>query len=443
MAGSSLEAIVLVDIAVVLLIGVALAPLRTRLRQPVVVGEIAVGVLLGPSVLGLLPGNLPAKVFPVEVRSHLSVIAQVGIVLFMFVAGWELEFHLLRGRVRSVLAITAASLTVPCALASAVAFALFAGHSSLVPAHISPLLFMLFMGVVLSVSSLSVMIRILGENGLQGTTAGAMATASGAITDLVAWFAFVCLITAAQGLSTGNLLLTLGRVTAYSLAMGFVVRPVLRALLRRVHPQGGHSLLLIFAVGSGVFVSAWFATCIGIHAVIGAFTFGLVMPRDLDPAVRRAIATPLHHVGALLIPVFFGLTGLSVDMGALGWGGALALTAFFVVSLSGKFTGTAVTARLFHLPWREAATVGVLVNSKGLGEVLMLTMGREAGLINDQLFSALFLTALLMTASVNPLVRRLTPKTGGTDPGAAVPAQQQGPHAAPELSDDHTTRGPT
>ncbi|MEU7167727.1 cation:proton antiporter [Streptomyces morookaense] len=440
MKGSSLDAAVLADIALVLLIGVALGPVRARLRQPAVVAEIAAGLLLGPSVLGLLPGNVPALLFPEEIRSHLSVIAQVGIVLFMFAAGWELDFRALHGRGRSVLAITTASLAVPFILATALAFALLSLRPELTGPMASPLLFTSFLGIVLSVSALSVLIRIVGENGLTTSPVGAMATACAAITEVVAWCAVVALLTAAQGLSTGDFLLTLARIGAYALVMLLAVRPALRTFLAGHPPHGHRPVILILVVSSGVFLSSWCTTQMGIHAVIGAFAFGLAMPRDLDPDLHHAIANPLHHTGALLIPVFFALTGLTVDMTNLGEHGLLAVLAFLTVAWGGKFTGTALTARLLHLPWRDAATLGTLINTKGLSEIIMLTLGRDAGLIDNQLFTALLLTALTATVLVNPLVRHLTGGPTRPDPENPIPAQQhEQPHAAPETSDERGT----
>ncbi|MCC3771339.1 cation:proton antiporter [Streptomyces sp. UNOC14_S4] len=461
MKGSSLEAAVLADIALVLLIGVALTPVRARLRQPAVVAEIAAGLLLGLSVLGLLPGDLPGLLFPEEARSHLSVIAQVGIALFMFAAGWELDFQALRGRGRSVLAVTTASLVVPFALAVGLALALLAvrpAHTGSAPSSPSPLLFAPFLGIVLSVSALSVLIRIIGENRLAATPVGTMATACGAITEVVAWCAVVTLITAAQGLGTGDLVLTLARIAAYALVMTLAVRPALRVLPlgglsglsglsglgplggpgSRHRPHGGRPWLLILAVGSGVFLSAWCTTRLGVHAVIGAFAFGLAMPRDVDPGLRHAVEDPLRTTGALLVPVFFALTGLTVDVTELGLHGLLALVAFLAVAWGGKFAGAALTARLLHLPWRDAATLGALANTKGLSEIIMLTLGRDAGLIDGHLFTALLLTALTATALVNPVVRHLTDTTARSGPEGAVPAQRYGtPRAVLEASDDH------
>ncbi len=416
----------LAAIALVLLAGVALDPLRARLRQPAVVAEIAAGILLGPSVLGLLPGAVPELLFPPEVRSQLSVIAQVGIVLFMFTAGWELNFQALRGRARSVLAVTAGSLAVPFALAVALAAVLLALRPQLTGSLASPLLFALFLGVVLSMGALSVLLRILGENRLTTTLVGTMATACGALTEVVAWCVVIALITAAQGLSADHLLLDLARLAAYTLLMALVVRPALRMLLSRRQPPGRRPVLPVLVVSSGVLLSSWCTARLGIHAVIGAFAFGLAMPRDLAPELRRTLENPLRNTGVLLIPVFFALTGLTIDLRQLGRHDLLAFAAFLSVAWGGKFAGAALIARLLDLPWREAATLGVLVNTEGLSEIIMLTLGRDAGLIDNRLFTALLLTALTATVLVNPLVRHLTKLPSGAGTETPIPAQQEG-----------------
>ncbi|KNB53150.1 cation:proton antiporter [Streptomyces caatingaensis] len=438
MKDSPPEAAVLADIALVLLVGAALGPLRRRLRQPVVVAEIAAGVALGPSVLGLLPGDPTEALFPPEVRSRLAAVAQVGIVLLLFSAGRELDFRALRGRGRAVLALTAGSLAVPFALAVALTPALLAARPGTAGSTSSPLLLAPFLGVVLSVGALSVLVRIVRENRLTSSPVGVMATACGALTEVAAWCAMVALLTAARGLSTRHLFLTLALLAAYALVMAFVVRPALRACLGRRRPPGDRSAVPVLVVGSGVFLSSWCTSLIGVHAVIGAFAFGLAMPRDLGPGASRATEDPLHHTGTLLTPVFFALAGLTVDLTGLGWHGVLAVAVFLTVAWGGKFAGAALTARLLRLPRRDAATLGALVNTKGLSEIVMLSLGRDAGLVDDRLFTALLLTALLSTVLVNPVVRRLAAEAPPPPavPDALVPGQADGHRPALRMTDE-------
>lgn len=434
MEGSSTTA--LADIATILLIGLLLSPLRTRLRQPVVVGEIAVGVILGPSVLGLFPGDLPHLLFPPEVRAHLSVIAQLGIALFMFAAGWELDLKQLRGRVGAVLAVTAASAAVPFAGATALAAVLVAGWPRLVGTAGSPALLAVFLGIAMSASAVSVMARIVGENRLQTTRIGAVATACGALTEITAWCAVACLASVTRSTGTNHLVLALAELACYAAAMAFLVRPLLRRLLHRP-AVGGHPLFVLLTVGSGTLLSAWVTSRLGVHAVIGAFAFGLAMPRDTADDLRHAVEAPLRNAGALLVPVFFALTGLSVDLGGLGLTGLAAVLVFLAVTWGGKFAGARIAARLIGVPRREALAVAVLLNTKGLGEILILMIGRDLGIIGERLFTILLVTAFAATLPVNPLVRRITrPHDGASGNDTAVLPRQQQDAAARAVTDD-------
>ncbi|MFG2695305.1 cation:proton antiporter [Kitasatospora sp. NPDC048407] len=411
------------DVAVILLVGLLLSPLRTRLRQPVVVGEIAVGVILGPSVLGLFPGDLPHLLFPPEARVHLLGIAQLGIVFTLFAAGWELDLKQLHGRVRVVLAVTVTSVAVPLACAAVLAAALTVGRPHLVGGAGSPVLLTVFLSIVLSATALSVMARIVGENRLQATRTGAMAAACGALTDLAVWCAVACLAPAAHGDGASHLALALVELACYSAGMAFLVRPLLRRLLRRP-AGGGHPSLALLALGSGVLLSGWTASFLGVHPAVGAFAFGLVMPRDAAQELRQAVEAPLRNAGALLVPVFFALTGLSVDLGGLGFAGLAAALVVLAVIWGGKFAGVRIGARLVGVPRREAVAVGVLLNTKGLGEVLILTIGRDLGIIGDRLFTILLVAAVSATLPVNPIIRRLTRSPEAAAGTAVLPHQQ-------------------
>ncbi|MER7845686.1 cation:proton antiporter [Kitasatospora sp. NPDC096077] len=424
---------VLADVAVVLLAGVALTPLRTRLRQPVVIGEVAVGVLLGHGVLGLLPGDPTERLFPPAARAHLSVIAQLGIALFMFAAGWELDLRRLAGRVRTVLAVTTASVALPFALAAAVAAVLLARHPALAGPAATPALFTVFLGIALSASALTVLTRIVEENRLQADGTGALAVACGALTETALWCAVAALSAATHGAADGGLPLALARIAGYAAALALVVRPLLRRLLRGPAQRAlaHHPLLVLLAVASGALLSAWAASLLGLHAVIGAFAFGLAMPRDTGEELRQAVRLPLRNAGALLVPVFFALTGLSVDLHGLGTGGLLAAVVLLGIAWGGKFAGALFAARLTGVPRREAATVAVLLNTKGLGEVLILTLGRDLGIIGERFFTILLLTALAATLPVNPLIHRLTGRAPVPAPRPLLEAPASAPAPAP------------
>ncbi|MBD0689500.1 cation:proton antiporter [Streptomyces sp. CBMA123] len=422
---------VLADVAVVLLAGVALTPLRTRLRQPVVIGEIAVGVILGHGVLGLLPGDPTERLFPPAARAHLAVVAQLGIVLFMFAAGWELDLRRLAGRARTVLAVTTASVALPFAFAAVLAAVLLTRRPGLAGPAATPALFTVFLGIALSAGALSVLARIVEENHLQADGTGVLATACGALTEIVLWCAVAGVSAAAHGPAHGGLLPALARIAGYAAVLALVVRPLLRRLLLgpALRAVTGHPLLILLAVAGGALLSAWTASRLGLHAVIGAFAFGLAMPRDAGEELRQAVQLPLRNAGALLVPVFFALTGLSVDLHGIGTGGLLAAGVLLAVAWGGKFAGAVLAARLTGVPRREAATLGVLLNTKGLGEVLILTLGRDLGIIGERLFTVLLLTALAATLPVNPLVHHLAGRAARPAPRPLLEAPVRAPGA--------------
>ncbi|MBH1938024.1 cation:proton antiporter [Streptomyces sp. AV19] len=216
--------------------------------------------------------------------------------------------------------------------------------------------------------------------------------------------------------------------------MACAVRPLLHRFLHRDR-QAGHPLLFILVISGGVLLSSCATARLGVHSVLGAFAFGLTMPRDLPPDLRQSLEEPLHNTGALLIPVFFALTGLSVDITELGPAGAIELAAFLAVAWAGKYAGTFAGARLTGLPRNEANLLATLLNTRGLSEVIMLTLGRDAGIITDEVFTAMLLTALLATASVNPLVRALT--TASSAGLAHMPAQAAHLQSA-RIAKEHT-----
>jgi Kef-type K+ transport system membrane component KefB len=396
------EAVVLADVAVVLTVSALLVRLSRRLRQPAVVAEIAAGLLLGPSLLGLLPGDLPDQLFPAEARAPLSAIAQLGVVLFMFMAGWELDSRRLRGTGRALGSVATLSMAVPFVLGAGAATVLYGSQA---PAGVSKGVFVLYLATAFSITAFPVLARIIRDRGLSDTRTGVMAMACAAMCDVAAWCVLV-LVTAAAGAGQASGFLTvLGLTLGYAAVMILVVRPLLRRALQRSAGRGG-TLVLITA---GALLSSYATSWIGVHALFGAFAFGLVMPRRDAGAgdLHQSVAVPLDRAVALMLPVFFVITGLSVDVGALGWSGALALLLVLVVAMAGKYAGTAVPARLSGMSWREAGVFGTLMNTRGLTEIVILGIGGQLGLISPKLFTIMVLMALITTAMAGPLLRLL------------------------------------
>lgn len=424
-SGLTLEAVVMADVALVLVAGAVVIRLSRRLRQPPVVAEIATGIMLGPSVLGLLPGDLPQRLFPDDARPMLSVIAQVGLLLFMFLAGWELDLTRLRGRGRSVSTIAGLSMAVPFALGAAVALPLF-HHYSGDGVHRST--FVLYLSTAFAITAFPVLARIIGDSGLSGTKVGTMAMACAAVGDVLAWCVLVLVIAVSEADGTGRFFVVIALTLAYAVVMAAVVRPLLRTVISRAgrssQAAAGGTFLALAA--SGVFLSSWVTSWIGIHAIFGAFAFGLVMPRRVSRDVHEQVAAPMSKVVALLLPVFFIVTGLTVDLGALDWTGLLVLLLLLAVAVTGKFAGAGLPARMSGMTWREAGAFGVLMNTRGLTELVVLDIGRQLGVIDADMFTMMVILAVLTTAMAGPLLHAL----GVTAPPSETDVPEPSPRSA-------------
>lgn len=396
----------LAGIALVLLVGTALGRLARRVRQPAVIGEISAGILLGPSLLGLLPGDLPQRIFPADVRPLLSAVSQVGLMLFMFMIGWEFEKRLLRSHRAMAAAVSLSSVGLAFALGVGLAAVLYSRHSVVDGETVSPTAFALFLGAAMSVTAFPVLARILTDNRIAGTRVGALALAGAAIDDVIAWclLAYVSALVTADG-DPGDLIQIAALSAVYVAAMFFVVRPAVAALVGRWAAAGRWNSLLV-VLCSGAFLSAYATTWIGIHAIFGAFLFGFIMPREPVAQVTLHLRQPLEHIGLILLPVFFIVTGLSVDIGGLSGTEYLELAAILAVACAGKLIGAVVPARVMGLSWGESGALGLLMNTRGLTELIILNAALSLGILDGQMFTMMVIMALVTTALAGPLLGR-------------------------------------
>ncbi|MER7107308.1 cation:proton antiporter [Streptomyces sp. NPDC000229] len=369
--------------------------LAARMGQPRVLGEIVAGIALGPSLLGLLWPQAHAYVFPSQVLGAMNVLAQLGLVLFMFLLGLEIEWSALRGQGRKAVAISQVSVLLPLLLGAGTALWLYprmggdGGGGGVLG-------FALFLGAAMSITAFPVLARLLLETGLHRTRIGVLTIACAAVDDVTAWCLLAVVVAVVGSAGVLQALLTLTLAIAYVCLMLFVVRP----LLADRRPP-------LWAVLSIVLMSAWITELIGIHAIFGGFLAGVIMPR------RQAWRTEVHHrldavVSQLLLPVFFMTVGVTTRIDALNswyfWGITALLTA---VAIAGKLGGATVTARLTGESWRDSTVIGVLMNTRGLTEIVILTVGLQLGVITETLFTAMVLMALITTFMAAPLLRRL------------------------------------
>lgn len=397
-------AAVMADIAIVLLAGTLLGRLVRHLRQPPVVGELIAGIALGPSLLGLLPGHLTQHVFPAEARPYLSAISQVGLLVFMFGIGWEFDNRLLDGRRGTAGLISVTSIALAFGLGVGLAALLYSHHDTVNGHHTSLTAFSLFMGAAMSVTAFPVLARMLAEHRMMTSRVGALALASAAIDDVLAWclLALVAAIVTAGG-GVGDMV-QIGVLSAlYVAVMALVVRPLLAWLVRRWVGERVPSVFVIVLV-SGLFLSSYATTWIGIHAIFGAFAFGFVMPREPFEVLTEGVKRPFDGISTVLLPVFFIVTGLNADISALSGRGVVELIAIILVACAGKLIGAAVPGRVAGMPWREAGTLGLLMNTRGLTGLIIINAGVSLGVLDGQMFTMMVLMALVTTALAGPLL---------------------------------------
>ncbi|MFU8850832.1 cation:proton antiporter [Micromonospora sp. SL1-18] len=386
--------ILFVDLALILLLARGFGVLATRLGQPPVIGEIFTGILLGPT---LFDGQLAEALFPSAVRPLLTGMADVGVALFMFIIGLELERGVLRGMGRSTVVVAAGSTLLTFALGVGLGFYLLLGHPSDDAAA-----FVVFLGLSVSVTAFPVLARIIADRGLGRTTVGAFALATAATIDVVAWVALAAIqaFTGGDGQQHWPVLLLL----PYVAVMFLVVRPLLRRWLATGGSAGTVRVSRLAAILSGALLSGAATEAMGMHFIFGAFLFGLVMPTEDAERHNDAVAKQTAQLTTVLLPIYFVVAGLKVDLGGLGLGGLLDFGAILLVALLGKLGGTYLAARTQGLPPRASAALGALMNTRGLTELIILGVGLRIGLLDDSLYSLMVVMALVTTAMTGPLL---------------------------------------
>lgn len=389
-----------------------------RLGQPPVVGEMLAGVLLGPSLLGALLPGVEDYLFPSDLRPVLYVAGQIGLVAFMFHVGWDFRVDRLLSVARPAAAVSAAGVAVPVGLG--VALVVVAGdRTGILAGGVSLTVSALFVGVALAVTAFPMLARIIDERGLAGTRHGSLSLGAGAVDDVVAWVLLAGVLSLAHG-SAGLVLKAVLGGLGLVLVMAAVMRTHgrLTQLAERTAPEH-----LFWVVAGALFVVAWYADVIGLYAVFGAFSLGVVFPRS--PRLDRTVAT-LNPVGTLFVPLFFTYSGLNTDFTLLGSGRVLLFTAGCVLlAVVGKFGACWLAARAAGEPNTVALRVGALMNARGLMQLVALNLGLEAGIVTQAMFSALIVVALVTTTMTTPLLtlverRGRAPRGSGLVPAAAA-----------------------
>jgi Kef-type K+ transport system membrane component KefB len=403
-----------VDVSVLLHVLLALALVITTARllgtlfraahQPPVIGEILAGILLGPSLLGRFMPAASHYLLPVAVAPFLNVISQVGVILYMFLVGLELDPGLMRQRGQATVAISHASIITPFVMGSALALLLYPIFSS---RDVPFTNFALFLGVSMSVTAFPVLARILTDRQIHKTSMGTVALTCAAVDDITAWCLLAFVVSVARAESTGALR-TIVLAGTYLGVMLLIVRPLMSALSRIYGNRGGLTQGVMAVIFVALLLSASATELIGIHAIFGAFALGAVIPHDSQMA--RELTDRLEDlIVVLLLPAFFAFTGLRTQIGLVSGLQEWMLCGLIILVASvGKFGGSLIAARITGLGWREGAALGVLMNTRGLIELIVLNIGLEMGVISPGLFAMLVIMALVTSFATTPILHLIT-----------------------------------
>ncbi len=393
----------LLQLLLILIVTRGMGWLLRKCSQPAVIGEIAAGIILGPSLCGAVWPQFSAAVFPRESLGTLSIVSEMGLVLFMFVVGIELDAAVMRRKARQSLIISGVSIALPFVSGSLMSLYLYRQYAAAGAAFGG---FALFMGIAMSITAFPVLARILRERGLDRSPLGVMALSCAAADDVTAWciLAAIAAIIKAQGLSGFGITMCL--CAAYVAVMLLLVRPLIKKLILQSSADSMPRFLIPVLLG-GMLGSALIAQVIGIHSLFGAFLFGLIIP--VEWAYRRAFIARVEDVaGVLLLPVFFVITGLCTQIGALHTGRDWAICALITaVAVIGKLLGGTLAARATGEGWRNALALGALMNTRGLMQLIVLNIGYDLGILSPAIFTMMVIMAIVTTAMTAPILKLL------------------------------------
>src|SRR5687768_7106639 len=392
----------LLQLAAILVVARIMGSLFARAGQPAVIGEMAAGILLGPSLLGWIAPSVFRGLFPPASLGPLELLSQVGVCLFLFVVGMSLDVRLVRHKARLAAIISQSSIVAPAILGALIAVLLYPSYAGTAATRTS---FALFMAIAMSITAFPVLARILDERGLSPTPLGTMALTCAAVNDVTAWSLLAGIVAITQAGGLAGPLGTVALVAAFVALMLFVVRPLLTRWLGQDGPTSAQArsgmiawalvLMLVSALATGL---------LGIHALFGAFLAGAVMPRTGN--VQQHLTVRIEDFSTLfLLPLFFVFTGLRTSLNLLNdvqsW---LVCAGIVAVAVAGKLGGTFVAARWTGMTRPDAFALGALMNTRGLMELIALNIGYDLGILSPRIFAMLVFMALFTTALTGPLL---------------------------------------
>jgi Kef-type K+ transport system membrane component KefB len=393
--------ILLLQIIVILFCCRFLGWLFLKMKQPTVIGEILAGIILGPSILGYWFPGFSSFLFPVESLDNIGLLSQFGLILFMFAIGMELNITEVRSKLKETILISHTSIIVPFFFGMLTAYFIYDNYAEKETPFLS---FALFIGIAMSITAFPVLARIIQEKGLTRTHLGTISLASAANGDIIAWCLLAVIVAIAQAGSMLSAIYNILFSALYLVIMFLVIRPFLRMVGQIYHNEEVIDKGLVAFIFLILITSSFLTETLGLHALFGAFMAGVVMPGDVK--FRKIMAEKVEAVSlSLFLPLFFVLTGLKTEIGLLNtpelWG---MCGIFILVAIVGKFGGAAISARFVGESWKNSFYIGALMNTRGLMELVVLTIGYEMNILSPSVFAMLILMTLVTTFMTTPLL---------------------------------------
>lgn len=393
--------ILLLQIITIIIVARILSWLCKKINQPTVIGEIVAGIVLGPSLMGMYFPQISEALFPEYSLNNLQFLSQIGLILFMFVIGMELDLKVLRNKAHEAVVVSHASIIIPFTLGMALAFFMY---RSFAPEGVNFLSFSLFLGISMSITAFPVLARMVQERGIHKSSLGALVITCAAIDDITAWSALAAVIAIVKAGSFMSSLPTVAMALGYVFIMIKVVKPFLKRI-GNLHASRENLSKPVVAIFFLVLLLSSYATeIIGIHALFGAFMAGTIMPDNHK--FKQLFIEKVEDVAlVLLLPLFFVYTGLRTQIGLLNdpylWGMCILV---ILVAVTGKFAGSALAAKFVGQSWKNSLTIGALMNTRGLVELVALNIGYELGILTPEIFTMLVIMALVTTFMTSPTI---------------------------------------